>query len=126
MLTKIIFIAIIGAVILYYLKISAPEFFTPALVVCSIVLLVLIIEYIIKFLDFFQHLGAISGLSGQMILLIIKIIAISYLVEFIAGMINDMQLGSVADKVVLAGKIIVFSMTLPVIEQIISILTELL
>ena len=126
MLTKLLAIAIICAVILYYLRSSAPEFFTPALIVSSVILVIFVIEYVLDFISFFQEVSLISGISGEMILLILKILAISYLIEFTAGIIMDMQLNSLADKVVFAGKIIVFSLTLPIIKQIITLLMELL
>ena len=126
MITQILAIAIISALILYYLKSTSPEFFTPALLVSSIIILILILEYVVEFIGFFREMSTLSGISGEMISLILKILAISYLIEFTAGMINDMQLTSLADKVVFAGKIIVFSLTIPTIKQIISLLTELL
>lgn len=125
MLTKILAIAIISAFILYYLKVSAPEFFTPALVVSSLIILVLTVEYVLEILDFFQEIASVSGISNQVFTLILKIIAISYLIEFTSDLIKDMQLNSLADKVVFGGKIIVFSLTIPIIRQIITILTEL-
>ena len=105
MLTKIIVIALISAFILYYLKNSAPEFFSPTLVVVSTVILILSVEYIVDFIDFFKEISIVSGLSGEMISLIIKILAVSYLVEFAAGVINDMQL-SASDKKMLEDFII--------------------
>ena len=126
MLTRILAIAIISALILYYLKITVQEYFTQVLVVSSLILIILVLEYIVEFVVFFQEISTISGINGQTITLILKILAISYLIEFTAGIINDMQLTSLADKVVFAGKIIVFSMTIPTIKQIITLLTELL
>ena len=75
---------------------------------------------------FFEEISILSGINGEIFSLIIKIIAISYLIEFTAGIISDMQLNSLADKVVFGGKIIVFSMILPIIKQIINLLMGLL
>jgi len=126
MLTKIIAVALLSAIIIYYLKTTASEFFTPTLIVSSILIIFLVINYITKFINFFEEISILSGINGEIFSLIIKIIAISYLIEFTAGIISDMQLNSLADKVVFGGKIIVFSMILPIIKQIINLLMGLL
>ncbi len=126
MLTKIIGIAILSAVIIYYLKSISSEFFTPALIVASIIIIVLVIGYVAEFVTFFQEISLLAGINGEIFSLLIKILAISYLIEFSADIISDMQLNSLAEKVIFAGKIIVFSMVLPIVSQIIALLMDLL
>ncbi len=126
MLAKIIGIAILSAIIIYYLKSTSSEFFTPALIVSSIIIIVLVFEYVIEFVNFFQEISFLSGINAEIFSLLIKILAISYLIEFSASIIGDMQLNSLAEKVIFAGKIIIFSMVLPIIRQIITLLMDLL
>ena len=52
--------------------------------------------------------------------------AISYLVEFSASTIEDFGIKSIADKVVFAGKIVILTISAPIIETLISTILSLL
>ena len=126
MLTKIIAISLILAVILFYLKNTASEYFTPVLIISCLLVLSLSINYVVNFLELFEKIKNITGISGEIFTIIFKVLAVSYLIEFTAETICDMGLNSLAEKVVFAGKIIVLCLVVPILEQIINILISLL
>ena len=53
-------------------------------------------------------------------------IGIGYLVEFSAGILNDFGQNSVADKLVFAGKILVFVLAIPILESVVSLVGTLI
>ena len=57
--------------------------------------------------------------------LIFKIVGIGYVVEFAAGILEDCGVKSVADKLVLAGKFVILSVSLPIFYALINILVGL-
>ena len=97
------------------------------LTVCSgIILLTMTLGYITDFLQVFKSLSSNSYVDGNVLKLAIKIMAISYLVEFSASTIEDFGLKSIADKVVFAGKIVILTISTPIIETLISTVIGLL
>ena len=65
-------------------------------------------------------------INKEFYVIIFKITAIGYLVEFAADTINDLGLKGLADKLVFTGKILVFSISLPIIYSICNLLVSLL
>ena len=54
--------------------------------------------------------------------IIVKIVAIGYLVEFSAGVIEDFGSKSIADKLILAGKVIIFAVSVPIIRSMLELI----
>ena len=126
MITKIIAISLIFAIILFYLKNTNSEIFIPLLIICSIYITTISLGYFLQYVELFNKIKLLSGINEDIFKIIFKIVAISYLIEFSSGIISDMGLISLAEKVVFAGKIIVLSLALPIINQILTLLVSLL
>lgn len=125
-LLKIAAVGVTCALIVLYLKNSDSQLAGLATVASGVLLLVLTIGYISDFLALLTSLGDYAQIGGQVIKIVIKILGISYLVEFTADVIDDMGLKSISDKVVFAGKILIITAAFPVIENLIKIVADLL
>jgi len=126
MLIKLLLISLIFSVILIYLKKTSEEYFLPVLIVASLIIVSIAFTGIVQVLNIFEDIKNYAGISSDTFILIIKIISISYLIEFCAGTICDIGLNSLAEKVVFAGKIIVFCLVLPTVKNIINLLISIL
>jgi stage III sporulation protein AD len=58
--------------------------------------------------------------------IIFKVTAIGYIVDFSASTIRDFGLNSLADKVVFVGKLIIFSLSMPIIYGVLNLLVGVL
>jgi stage III sporulation protein AD len=58
-----------------------------------------------------------TGISKSFIILLLKITGISILTEFVVSICRDMGENSIANKVDLGGKLIVISLSIPVISS---------
>lgn len=67
-----------------------------------------------------------DGIDQSLVKIILKIVAIGYLVEFSAGIVEDFGSKSIADKLVLAGKIIIFTVSIPIIQSLITLIGNIL
>lgn len=67
-----------------------------------------------------------TGIDSALIRIIIKIVAIGYLVEFAAGVVEDFGSKSIADKLIFAGKVVIFSVSVPVIRTMVSLIGSFL
>lgn len=125
-LIKIAAVGVVCSLVVVYLKNSDSQLAGLATVASGVLLLILTVGYAADFLSLLTSLGDYAQTGGQVIKIVIKILGISYLVEFTADVIDDMGLKSVSDKVVLAGKILIITAAFPVIENLIKIVINLL
>ena len=69
---------------------------------------------------------SLTGLDNSLLKILLKIVGVSYLTEFSAGILNDFGSANVADKVSLGGKILIFLLSLPIVESLLKLLQEFL
>lgn len=125
-LMKIAAVGVVCSLVVVYLKNSDSQLAGLATVASGVLLLILTVGYAADFLSLLTSLGDYAQTGGQVVKIVIKILGISYLVEFTADVIDDMGLKSISDKVVLAGKILIITAAFPVIENLIKIVINLL
>lgn len=123
---KLIIVGIIGAVVIGYLKSTGSNLVGAATVGIGTILLVLVLTEIGTVIGSIESLLNISNIDSTMCGIIIKITGISYLIEFASDTIEDFGAKSLADKVVFGGKILILSMSFPIIKSLISLLSALI
>lgn len=122
---RIVIIALICSVIIIYLKSVNSELALPATIGSGIIVLYLALGYVADTFSVFSTLIDMSGVSGSMFGIILKITGVGYLIEFGAGTVEDFGLKSLADKLVLAGKIIILGMSMPIFYAVINLIKGL-
>ena len=123
---KIVVVSIICAVLVIYLKGINSELFTLALVGSGIILFGLLFSYLSQAYDLLNKLVELTGIDGGLYAIILKITAVGYLVQFGAGTIEDMGLKGLSDKLIFAGKLVIFIMSLPILYALINVITGIL
>ncbi|MBP5466431.1 MAG: hypothetical protein J6Y43_02570 [Clostridia bacterium] len=123
---KIVAVAVICAFVLIYLKSVDSEFFSVALLGAGVIITALGIEYLTDTLSFVNNLINSTGINRKYFAVILKITAIAYVVEFGAGIIEDLGLKNVADKLVFVGKLAIIIASTPIITAVFDLLSELL
>lgn len=118
---KIIGVAFVTAVTSLLLKSTKPEL-SFAVTVCGVIIILLFLVDLLKSsLLIFSSLAQMSGVENGLMKVLLKIVGVGYLTEFGAGVLRDFGNCAVADKVVLAGKITVAVMALPVLESLLGV-----
>ena len=125
-LAKIIGVALVTAISAIILKAHKPELSFAVSVAGGVIILIFVIDALSTSLQIFNELASKTGIDNSLIKLILKIVAIGYLVEFSAGIIEDFGNKSVADKLVLAGKVIILTVAIPIIQSLITLIGNLL
>ena len=100
---QVIGVTLVGAIIIVYLKSVNSELTVPTLVCVSVFILSFSLRYLADTVNFFNELKNITGLNENLVIIIVKITAIGYLIEFAAGTVEDMGLKSLSDKLVFVG-----------------------
>lgn len=123
---KIVAVAILFALIILYLKNINSELAILASVAASVILIISALNYLTKTFEFINQIITLSGIEKEHYIIIFKITAVAYLIEFSADIVTDFGLKSIADKLIFIGKIIILSMSIPIIYSVLNLLIELL
>ncbi|MEG1613299.1 MAG: SpoIIIAC/SpoIIIAD family protein [Clostridia bacterium] len=122
---KIIGIGILGAVIAGLLKTAKPEFAIFATLATGIIILIMLINSFNQVIGAFYQIVDKSGISDKLFQGILKIIGIGYLTEYSASICEDYGTPSIAKKLQLSGKIVIFLMALPILTSLIDVVSKL-
>lgn len=123
---KIAAVALITAFCALILRDIKSELSTLVAFAGGIIVLLSVINY---FSDIFSVISSIAkraGLATSVLTLLFKIIAVGYITEFSASMIDDVGLSSLSDKVTLAGKIVIVAASLPVVVKLFEFIAGML
>lgn len=66
------------------------------------------------------------NVGGTAVKTVIKIVGIGYITEFAASIVEESGSKAMADKIVMAGKIIILIVSLPILSALFDLITELL
>lgn len=106
------------------LKESKKEYCLYVSLIGGMIILFFLIDYLEGIIEFLKNLS--DDTNSEFIYLLIKITGISILTEFAVSICKDSGECAIANKVDLGGKIIVISMSIPVISATLNGLLELL
>lgn len=123
---KIVSIGIIVCLCATMLKSVSPQFSLVVIIAGSVVLILYILNYFSQIFALFNNIVVKAGISTSLFGTLLKIMGVGYIVEFGASVCVDSGYSSIGDKVVLGGKIIIFTMALPLISDMFNLLLGLL
>ena len=125
MLFTIIGVSLIGIIINIILKNIKPEIaILSTLVTCLIVVICVLEmagEVITKIMAYVTNLGVDSEIFSYLF----KILGISYIVEFMVDIAEESGSSSIANKLSFAGKVLIASLSLPVLFDLINLLMDI-
>ena len=119
---KIVGVGFVTAISVILLKQTKPELAFAVTIAGVIIVLMLAADMLEETLG---ALDSISRLTG-LVKILLKIVGIGYLTEFAAGILLDFGSPSVADKVVLGGKLTIVAVSLPLISRVLTVLNAFL
>ena len=123
---KVIGIAFLTLIFTIILKQYKKDFAIYVVIIGGALILLSSLETFKNIIDFINRLSNKSNISSDFIKLLIKITSISILLEFAISICKDSGESAIANKIDLGGKIIVISMSIPVISTMLNGLLELL
>lgn len=125
-MTQVVAFALISAIIIIYLRNVNIELAMLALIVAGILLLTVALRYLVETFSVVNKIIELTGIDKDLFEIIFKITAIGYVVEFGAQTVSDFGLSSLADKLVFVGKVVILSVSLPIIYAIINLISGLM
>lgn len=123
---KIIGIALIALVIIIMLKQYRPEYAIFISILTGILILFLVMDKLTGIINLIQSIQNKFSINTQFIALLIKITGIAFLSEFAVSICKDSGEAAIASKVELGAKIIIISMSIPIISSLLEIILKIL
>ena len=118
---KIIGVGFTTALVAILLKTTKPELSFAVTITGVIIILLFIADMLKGTVSIFQELTAITGIDNSLIRLLLKIVGVGYITEFSASILQDFGNQSLADKVVLGGKLSILVLSLPIIQSLLTL-----
>ena len=125
-MAKIIGVGLVTAIAALILKSSKPELAFAVTIAGGVIILIFALDMLGASLRIFTDIAEKTGIDQSLVKIILKIVAVGYLVEFSSGIVEDFGSKSIADKLVLAGKIIIFTVSIPIIQSLITLIGNIL
>lgn len=123
---KIIAVGLITCLATMILKPIRSDFAVVVGIAGGIIIIFLIVGYLTGIIDIFKSIISSTGLDASLYKLLLKIIGVAYLLEFTSSICSDTGNSSLGDKILLGGKVVLMVMALPIVVNILEIITGLL
>lgn len=123
---KIIGIGLISLIIIILLKQYKPEFTIYISLLAGVLILLLVIGELSGIISLLQTFANKVSINGTFLSLLIKITGIAFLSEFAVSICKDSGEVAIANKIEIGTKIIIISMSIPIISSLLEIILSVL
>ena len=123
---KIIGIALIAVIIIIMLKQYRPEYAIFISILTGALILILVMDKLDGIISLIKSIQDKSQINMEFITLLIKITGIAFLSEFAVSICKDSGEGAIASKIEMGTKIIIISMSIPIISSLLEIILKIL
>ena len=125
-IVKIIGIGLIAVVIILILKQYKPEFAIYVSLIAGIATLFISLTQLSGVLDLLKNISSKANINSQYLSLLLKITGIAFLTEFAVSVSNDCGETAIARKMDLGGKVIIISISIPIITALLETILKII
>lgn len=119
-------VALITAICAVILKSQKSDLVPLCLTAGGIILVLCAFDYLSEAMNFIKQFTEQTNIDKSVIRLIFKVVGIGYLIELTASSIKDLGFESISDKLIICGKIIIFVMSIPILQSLFTVITKLI
>ena len=123
---KIIGVGILSLIIIIILKQYKPEFTVYISIIAGCIILFMIFNKVIGIVSMLTNLSNKIGISGSFLKILLKITGIAILTEFAVSICKDSGESAIANKIDLGGKVLIISISIPIITALLELILEIL
>ena len=123
---KVIGLALITTIAVIVVKQVKPEMAIFVGLAGTIIVFLYIIDLLEQVFDLFNYILEVTNINNEMFTILLKIVGVGYITEIGANICSDSGNSAIATKVQLAGKLIIFVLAIPIITNLVEMITELL
>lgn len=123
---KIIGIGLVSLVIIIILKQYKPEYAIYVSIIAGILILFLSIEKIRGIINILQSISNKTYINQQFLSILLKITGIAFLTEFAVSICSDVGEKAIASKIEIGSKVVIITMSIPIITSLLELIIEIL
>ncbi len=123
---KIVGIALISLIIIILLKQYKPEFAIYISILTGILILFLVMDELQGIVTLLQSFANRASINARFLTLLVKITGIAFLSEFAVSICKDSGESAIASKIEIGSKIVIISMSIPIISSLLEIILDIL
>ena len=125
-ITQIIGIALIAVIISIVLKENRPEFAIFVSITVGIIVIVSLTPNINEIINYIKDLANKTNINFKFVEILLKITGIAILSEFAVSICNDANEKAIGSKIDIGGKIIIISISLPIVKALLDVIIKIL
>ena len=123
---KIIGIGLISLIIIIIIKQYRPEFTIYVSIISGVLIISLCMDKLSGIINILTSLSNKTGLNSEYLGILLKITGIAILTEFAVSICNDAGETAIGTKIDLGGKIIIVSISIPIIVALLELIVKIL
>lgn len=123
---KIVGIALVALVIIILLKQYRPEFAIYISLLIGVLILFLVMDKLTGIVNLLQSLASKTSINSTFLVILIKITGLAILSEFAVSVCKDSGEAAIASKIEMGTKIIIISMSIPIISSLLEVILKVL
>lgn len=116
----------IALIIIIILKQYKPEFVIYVSLITGALILGIILSKISGVVELLTNLANKTAINNQFLTLLIKITGIAFLTEFAVSICKDSGETAIANKMDMGGKVVIVSMSIPIISGLLETIIKVL
>lgn len=125
-IVKVIGIGLIALIIIIIVRQYKPEFTLYVSLLAGALILLFIMDKLEGIIDLLTTLSNKTAINNEFLVLLIKITGIAFLTEFAVSLCKDTGESAIANKIDMGGKVIIVSMSIPIISSLLETVVEIL
>lgn len=125
-ITQIVAFGLVATFIIVLLKQYKSEYAIYASVIAGATLLLFAVSKVGTIINLLENLVDTVGINKEFFKILLKITGIAYLVEFASNMCKDAGESAISSKIELAGKLLIVTLSIPIISTLVETITEII
>ena len=125
-IVKIIGVGLTALIIIIILKQYKPEFTVYVSIIAGVIILVMLMDKLGAVVNLLTNLTNKTGTGSTFLKILLKITGIAILTEFAVSICKDSGETAIASKIDLGGKIIIISISIPIVTALLELIINIL
>lgn len=123
---KIIGVGLTALILIIVIKQYKPEFSVYVSLIAGAIILYMVIGKLAGIVNILSNLTSKAGINSEFLTILLKITGIAILTEFAASICIDSGESAIASKIDMGGKIIIISISIPIITALLQLIISIL
>ncbi|MCL1877280.1 MAG: stage III sporulation protein AD [Defluviitaleaceae bacterium] len=123
---QVVIVGVIGVMLAVLLKNYNPALALLTSLATGLIIFLMVLPMLAEAIGFVRHLGDMADGLGAYVSLALRVIGVAYIVEIGGSVATDAGESAIAAKIDLAGRLIILVLAMPVLVDIVRVVTGLL